>query len=143
PCHEASLLVYGPNNPFSFVSGGTPEALRELKPEDIRKFHAENYHLGNMGMIASLPKEMALGDVLKRCDAILNQLEPDAAKRTFKTLKDIPSGHMAAAGSIKIIEYPDRNEQQPGPLMFIWPSGLELNNQERFLLSLFLANIAS
>jgi len=141
--HEATLMVYGADNPYSFVSGGTPEALRNLKSEDIRKFHAANYHLGNMGMIASLPKEMALGDVLARCDAILNKLEPDAAKLTFKTPKDIPAAKMAEAGRIKIVEYPDRNEQQPGPLMFIWPATLQVDNQELFLLQLFLGNIAS
>lgn len=140
--HEAGLLVYGPDNPFSFVSGGSPEALRSLTPQDIRKFHAANYHLGNMGMIGSFSKEMALGDILKRTDAILNRLEPQASQQKFKTIADIPAPKMAPQGKIEIVEYPDKNEQQSSPLMFMWPATLQLDNQELGLLELFLANVA-
>jgi Zn-dependent M16 (insulinase) family peptidase len=140
--HEAGLLVYGSDNPFSFVSGGSPEALRSLTPEDIRKFHAANYHLGNMGMIGSFSKEMALGDILKRTDAILNRLEPKTSQQKFKTVADIPAPKMAPQGKIEIVEYPDKNEQQSSPLMFMWPANLQLDNQELGLLELFLANVA-
>ena len=44
---------------------------------------------------------------------------------------------MAEAGKIKIVEYPDKNEQQPGPLMFIWPATLQVDNQELFLFDAF------
>ena len=54
-------MLYGKNHPLSYSSGGTPEAIRNLKPQDIRSFHAANYHLGNMGMIGSFPKDMAIG----------------------------------------------------------------------------------
>lgn len=140
--HEAGLLLYGAGHPLSYVSGGTPEALRVIKPQDIRTFHAANYHLGNMGMIASLPKEMALGEVLKRTDAILNRLEPNPPKKQFKSLDDVPPPKMAAAGKIEIIEYPHKNEQQPGIMMFVWPATQKLDNQELNLLELFLDNIA-
>jgi Zn-dependent M16 (insulinase) family peptidase len=141
--HEAGLILYGPDHPLSYEAGGTPEALRKIKPEDIRTFHATNYHLGNMGMIGSFPKEMALGDILRRTDAILNRLEPKAAKRRFNTAADLPPAKMAPAGKIEIIEYPHKNEQQPGIMMFVWPATLKLDNQEWTLLELFLDNIAS
>jgi Zn-dependent M16 (insulinase) family peptidase len=140
--HEAGLLVYGSDNPFSFVSGGSPEALRRLTPEDIRKFHAANYHLGNMGMIGSFSKDMALGEILKRTDAILNRLELKVSQLKFKQVEDLPAPKMAAQGKIEIVEYPDKNEQQPGPLMFVWPATLKVDNQEQALLELFLANVA-
>src|SRR5258706_5406757 len=52
----ANAMVYGEAHPLAFNSGGSPEALRVLQPSDIRTFHRQNYHLANMGMIASLPK---------------------------------------------------------------------------------------
>jgi Zn-dependent M16 (insulinase) family peptidase len=140
--HQAALTLYGPGHPLSYVSGGSPEGIRELKPEDIRTFHAANYHLGNMGMIASLPKEMALGDVLTRTDAILKRLEPQPAKTKFKTEEELPAAKMAATGQIQIIEYPDRNEQQPGTLVFVWPATEKFVDPEWLLLELFLDNIA-
>lgn len=140
--HEAGLLVYGPNHPLSYSSGGTPEALRKIKPEDIKTFHAANYHLGNMGMIGSFPKSMAVGDILKRTDTILSALEPRGQKLTFKTKASLATPRMAPAGKIEIVEYPHKNDQQPGVLMFVWPAGLKLSNPERTLLELFMDNIA-
>lgn len=55
---ELGVTLYGKQHPLAYNSGGDPAALRLLKPEDIRKFHDANYHLGNMGMVGSFPKEM-------------------------------------------------------------------------------------
>ncbi len=140
--HAAGLMLYGKNHPLSYSSGGTPEGIRNLKPQDIRKFHAANYHLGNMGMIGSFPKEMAVADILKRTDAILNRLQPRPSKLRFKTKAGLPAPKMAAPGTIEIVEYPNENDQQPGNLMFVWPATLKINDPERTLLELFLANIA-
>ena len=49
---------------------------------------------------------------------------------------------MAPSGKIEIIEYPNKNDQQAGTMMFVWPATLKLNNPERALLELFLDNIA-
>ena len=141
--HQANLMLYGAGHPLAYVSGGSPEALRELKPADIRKFHAANYHLGNMGMVASFPREMLLGDILSHFNATLNRLEPKPPKRSFRSLADLPAPKMAQPGAIKIVEYPDKNEQQPGLMMFVWPASLKLDNQEWSLLELFLDNVAS
>jgi Zn-dependent M16 (insulinase) family peptidase len=140
--HQAALTVYGPNHPLSYVSGGTPEGIRIMKPEDIKRFHEANYHLGNMGMVASVPKEMAIGDVLSRTAAILDRLEPQPPKTKFKTQADLPPAKMAQPGTITIVDYPDRNEQQPGLLFFVWPATLQVADPERALIELFLDNIA-
>jgi Zn-dependent M16 (insulinase) family peptidase len=136
------IALYGEGHPLSYESGGTPEGIREIRPLDIRKFHDENYHLANMGMIGSFPKEMSLAQVLPRMDAILNRLEPRASKRAFRTAADMPRPKMAAAGQIQVVEYPDKNEQQPGSMVFAWPAALNLNSAEHALLELFLKNIA-
>src|ERR1044072_3433560 len=135
-------MVYGAEPPLAMSSGGWPDAIREMKPEDIRKFHADNYRLGNMGMVASFPKEMPLGTVVARLDAIFNKLEPKQESRRFKSESDIPAPRPAPAGTIKLVEYPHKNEQQPGLLLFAYPAQLTISPKEKTLLNLFLSNIA-
>jgi Zn-dependent M16 (insulinase) family peptidase len=134
--------LYGKSHPLSYSSGGTPQALREITPEDIRKFHSANYHLGNMGMIGSFPKEMPLGDVLRQLDTILNRLEPNAGQMKFMTEAEMPALQMAQPGTIQIVDYPHKNDQQPGTMIFVWPATLKLDTRETVLLELFLENLA-
>ncbi|MFL6283423.1 MAG: hypothetical protein ACJ74Q_09820 [Pyrinomonadaceae bacterium] len=147
--HPISLLfraenqmLYGADHPLALSSGGWPSAIRAMKAEDIRKFHADNYHLANMGMVASFPKEMPAGDVLRRLDAILNKLEPTQAARRYTSESDMPAPKPAPAGQIKLVEYPHKNEQQPGWVMFAYPAQLKLDTREKTLLNLFLSNVA-
>ncbi|HJQ32363.1 MAG TPA: hypothetical protein VJ866_09295 [Pyrinomonadaceae bacterium] len=135
-------MVYGADHPLAMSSGGWPASIREMKAEDIRKFHGDNYHLANMGMVASFPKEMPLGSVLTRLDAILGGLEPKQEQRHFTTESDLPAPKPAPAGTIKLVEYPHKNEQQPGWVMFAYPAQLKLDTKEKTLLNLFLSNVA-
>ena len=136
-------MLYGADHPLALSSGGWPSAIRAMKAEDIRKFHADNYHLANMGMVASFPKEMPLGDVLRRLDAILDKLEPVQGSRHYTSESDMPAPRPAPAGQIKLVEYPDKNELQPGWVMFAYPAQLKLDTKEKTLLNLFLSNVAS
>ena len=134
--------VYGATHPLAMSAGGWPDAIRGMKAEDIKKFHADNYRLGNMGMVASFPKEMPPGDVLARLDAVFNRLEPKQEQRRFASESDIPAPRPAPAGTIELVEYPDKNEQQPGWLLFAYPAQLRLDTKEKTLLNLFLSNVA-
>jgi len=140
---SANWMLYGKDHPLALSAGGWPAAIREMKPEHIRRFHAENYHLGNMGMVASFPKEMPLGDVLRRLDQILNRLEPKQEKRRFASEADLPAPKPQPAGHIELVQYPHKNEQQPGWVMFAWPATRDLDTQEKALLNLFVSNVAS
>jgi Zn-dependent M16 (insulinase) family peptidase len=137
--------VYGADHPLAFVSGGLPAAIREMTPEDIRRFHRDTHHLANMGMIASFPKEVPLGTALERVGAILDRMEPGgkaASGRRAMSEADLPAPKPAPAGRIEIVDYPHANDTQPGPVMLAWPAALELDPRERILLELFVANIA-
>lgn len=134
--------LYGQSHPLSYSSGGLPAAIREMKAEAIRKFHRDNYRLGNMGMIGSFPKEMPLSDTLKNLDAILNRLEPKPGETKFMTEAALPAPQMAAPGKIQIVDYPHKNDQQPGSMIFVWPATLKLDTRESVLLELFLENLA-
>ncbi|HEY0321565.1 MAG TPA: insulinase family protein [Pyrinomonadaceae bacterium] len=141
---ELGIALYGKSHPLAYNSGGDPAAIRVMKPEDIRAFHKANYHLGNMGMVGSFPKEMQLADILRRTDEILNRLETESARRgkVVKTEADLPKPQPATPGSIKVVEYPNKNDQQPGLMLFAWPAQLKLEPKEELILSLFLSNVA-
>ena len=138
----ANTMVYGEKHPLSFNSGGTPEALRVLQPSDIRRFHADHYHLANMGAILSLPKEMALAGVLSRMDATLNRIQPQRPNRPVVSERNLPSPRPAAPPQVRLVEYPHRNEQQPGQIRFAWPAERKLDVMEQTLLALFLQAFA-
>jgi Zn-dependent M16 (insulinase) family peptidase len=135
---RVSQTLYGEEHPLSYSSGGWPSALRTLKPEDIRKFHKANYHLGNMGMVASLPKEQSPSDALKQFDAIFARLEPTPPQMKFMKPSDLPAPKASPAGLVQLVDYPDENEQKPSAVLFAWPATLSLTPKDRILLELFL-----
>lgn len=114
-------LVFGPEHPMSFDSGGDPKYIRVMEPHHIRKFHADNYYLGNMELIASLPKGAGLAETLARFDTILTKLQGAAVAKGPREKKDLPAPRGAAEGAIQIVDFPSRNPQQPGPASFAWP----------------------
>ena len=76
-----------------------------------------------MGAIVSLPKEMTLRTALARLDATLNRLEPEPkGDRPSVTAGQLPAPKPAPAGRIEYVEYPFRNDQQPGSVMLLWPA---------------------
>ena len=135
-------MIYGPNHPLQFNSGGSPEALRQIQPSDIRKFHESHYFLANMGAVISVPREMSLETVLKQIDGTLNRIEPRRPNLKPATEKDLPSPRPAPSGQIQIVEYPNRNEQQPGSVWITWPAQLTLDVKEQYLAELFLDSFA-
>src|SRR5579871_839174 len=136
-------LVYGSDHPLAFVSGGTPEALRIITPQDIRTFHRVHYRLDNMGMVGAFPRAMGPSEVLRRTDALLNRLQPNpTGPNPAGDVPTFPAPQPAPTGAIRIVEYPDRNEQQPGTLVFAWPAVRRLDTRQQTLLELFLANFA-
>ena len=138
----AAVTAYGPAHPLAFSAGGLPEGLRSIQPTDIRRFHAQHYFLGNMGLIASLPKEMGVGQALSRLDAVLNRLQPRTPALKVMTESELPAPRPAPAGRIEYVAYPFRNDQQPGPVVLLWPADRKLNSRDFNLFSLFLDNLA-
>lgn len=134
-------LVYGAQHPLSFEAGGYPDAIRTMTPEDIRAFHAANYHLANMGMIAAFPKAVALADVLHRTDDVLAA----ANHRTGKVVSeaDLPRPPAPPAQKVQIVDYPFGDATSPSPAMLVWPAlPRELDHGESTLRALFLGAIA-
>ena len=146
---QAGHLVYGKNHPLAYNSGGEPSGIRTMKPEDIRRFHAANYYLANMGTMVAFPKSVPVGEVLQRTNAILEKVDKEpaaraaAAPRPSTTTRPFPPPQGAPHGTIAIAEYPHRNEQQPSPIAFAWPATrTNLSAEELILLELFTETFA-
>jgi Zn-dependent M16 (insulinase) family peptidase len=135
--------VYGRNHPLSYESGGSPEGIREMLPEDIRKFHHEHYFLGNMGSIVSLPKGEGIDRTLGRVDEILNRLQPEPVLYPVQSEATLPKPNPASAGSIAIYDFPSQNEKQPGVIAVAWPPDRSLTPRDELLYNLFLDNLSS
>jgi Zn-dependent M16 (insulinase) family peptidase len=136
-------LIYGKNHPLAFNSGGEPSGIRTMQPEDIRKFHAANYYLANMGTLVAFPKSVALTEVLDRTDTILTKVEKEPKQKESTTAKPFPPAVAAAPASIVIDEYPNRNDQQPSPLAFVWPATrMNLSADDLLLFELFTETFA-
>lgn len=135
-------MVYGEKHPLSFNAGGSPQGIREMKPDDIKNYHAANYHLGNMGALISVPKEMTIGEVTKRLDEIFRRVEPKTEKREFMSAERLPAKTPAEPGAIRAVEFPSKNEQQASTMLFAYPANLNLDLKERLLLDNFLSVFA-
>lgn len=135
-------MIYGPAHPLSFNSGGAPDGIRKMKPEDIKRYHDANYHLGNMGAVVSVPKDMTPDVVLTRLDAIFTKAEPTTEKRDYMSFAKLPAPASAEPGTIRVIEYPNQNAEQPSTILFSYPATLKLNLTEKLLLDNFLSVFA-
>ncbi len=136
-------LVYGPTHPLALDSGGQPDAIRTMTPQDIRTFHKDNYHLANMGMIAAFPSSMTLEAVLADTDKVLVAARAKNG-HVGKTLTeaDLPKPTGGASGTLKVVDYPYADATNPGPMTFAWPATRKLDDGERLLLGLFLDTFA-
>ncbi len=139
---NSQRMIYGPAHPLSFNAGGAPEGIRKMTAEDIKRYHDANYHLGNMGAIVSVPKDMTPDIVLTRLDAMFNKAEPVSAKRDYMSFEKLPVPKSAEPGTIRVIEYPNQNSEQPSPILFSYPATLKLSLTEKVLLDNFLSVFA-
>jgi Zn-dependent M16 (insulinase) family peptidase len=135
-------LIYGPAHPLSFNAGGAPDAIRKMTPEDIKRYHDANYHLGNMGAVVSVPKDMTPDAVLTRLDATFTKAEPKSPKRDYMSVAKLPVPKSAEPGTIRIVEYPNQNAEQPSSMLFGYPATLKLSLTERVLLDNFFSVFA-
>lgn len=133
-------LVYGATHPLTRISGGEPQAMRTMTPEDLRRFHAATHHLSNMGAIVSIPEEVDLDACLTRLDEILTRCQPagDTGAAPAMRVGNYPPPQPGSAGTLQLVTYPSRNPKDPGYISFAWPSDLVLTAPERTLMQLFL-----
>jgi Zn-dependent M16 (insulinase) family peptidase len=136
--YQQSLVdLYGHRHPLSWSSGGLPEAIRQMKPADIRAFHDHHYFLANMGSVVSLPSGDTVAAQLTRLDAILNAVQPNPVSLKPQSEADLPAPQPAPAGNISVVDFPYENDHQPSYIGLAWPADRKLNNRDSLLFELF------
>ena len=134
-------ILYGDDHPVSNSAGGAPASIRTMTAEDLRNFHKANYHLGNMGVIITIPDNIALAPFLKQISAILDRCQnyPEIGVPNGIDSYDLPAPKpISPAGTTKIIECTGNSKQDPGKMTFVWPADLDYDSYEEFMLDLFM-----
>ncbi len=120
--YETERCVHGDDHPLSYSSGGEPAAVRTMQPHHIHDFHRAHYHLSaNMGMIVALPDQVPDREFLEHLSATMRRLDatPELAARP-KTVHGIPASRPKADRGIRIVPYPNANEDDIGVAIFTW-----------------------
>jgi len=139
-----NLMIYGEDHPLTNVSGGDPDVMRSMVPEDMWEFHKKTHHLGNMGVIVSIPDDISIESFLKRTDEILNRCQDYADSDPLPGMLgyNFPPARPAPEGTMKLVTYPSDKPQDPGTFIVHWPAILKLSYLEESALQLFLETFA-
>jgi Zn-dependent M16 (insulinase) family peptidase len=135
-------MLYGKSHPLSYNSGGDPAGIRILNEKEISAFHKNNYWLGNMGAIISIPGSEPVSEVLNKMNQICQTLasgSEDYLKRLADTLTSI---HPAETGTVREVEVPTDNLSQSGDMFFAYPPLLNLSTSEYMELDNFMTAFA-
>ena len=132
-------LVYGEEHPLTYNSGGNPDVMRTMVPQDMWTFHHDSYHLANMGAIVSIPDAITVDDFLTRMGQILDRCQTGEDHSDLPGIGNfqLPPAAAAPIGTRKMVGYPSDKADDQGYLIYQWPSGLKLDRQNLFMLELF------
>ncbi|MCP4550259.1 MAG: hypothetical protein GY835_27680 [bacterium] len=139
-------MLYGADHPEANSAGGFPDAMRAMVPKDMWTFHKDYYRPANMGLIASLPKEMPIGDFLTRLNAILDRCweGEDSTENEGMYAVSLPEPAPAyPAGAIKLVPFQSESHDQRGSFSFGWPATLKLDFMELITMEIFMETFSS
>ena len=138
-------LVYGKDHPFTHCSGGDPEVMRTMVPQDMRDFHKATHHLANMGAVVSIPNSIPVDAFLKQMGETLDhcQSSPDSSALPGISGYDFPQPDAAPIGASLLTTYPSDRAEDPAYLLYSWPANLTLDFTEQAVLELFLTTFAN
>ncbi len=136
---ELYKRVLGEQNPFTFDSAGVPEEMRDVKPDEIRRFHDKYYNIGpNTGFIFAFPPKEKVLDLIQRISQEFRQFSRSDAPPLRRAVGGAkypvhPSENLDPA----IYPYPGSNETGPGFVHFAWKPAKVRSRLELRLLDLF------
>ncbi|MEW5797292.1 MAG: hypothetical protein AB1772_13170, partial [Candidatus Zixiibacteriota bacterium] len=138
-------LVYGQDHPFTHVSGGDPNVMRSMTPQNMWDFHKATHHLANMGAVISIPRSVSIGDFLRQLSATLDRCQdyPDSSALPGIGKFSFPSHQAAPSGTSLLVNYPSDRAEDPGYLLYSWPADLALDFREQAVLTIFLDAFAN
>lgn len=140
---ELNKRVLGGTNPFGFQSSGVPDEMRHVAPIDIRRFHAEHYHLGpTTGFIFALDPKENVFSFLQRISQELREFSDSSPAQQITHAAEQPKYPIqpSANTQIQIYPFPSGSEADRGEVRFGWkPTKTESQADLRLLQLLFHA----
>ena len=117
-------LVLGPDHPLTFQAGGTPDAIRALTPQEIRRFHRQHYVLGpRTPLVLVTDRQQPPEQVLTALEKLLfafHQASPGAARGTVAAPN--PRILPTAPRELRLLPWPGKDATDPGSILFGWPA---------------------
>ncbi len=119
---EIRRRIYGPNHPLGMESGGRPDAIREMTPENIREFHRRRYRPGSgMGLIVGLPPQIPLDRFLETLDGMMQTIlgENPVPGPTNDSVAEIPLEPQEPV--IRVLPFPSASVAERSSAILAWP----------------------
>ena len=116
-------LVLGPDYPLTFQAGGTPDAIRHLTPQEIRRFHRQHYVLGpRTPVMIVMDRQQPPMQVLTTLERLLSTFHPSESEAARETAI-APNPHMLPAErrELRLVPWPSKDTTDPAPILFGWP----------------------
>jgi Zn-dependent M16 (insulinase) family peptidase len=134
-------LVLGPDHPLTFQAGGTPDAIRQLTPQEIRRFHRQQYVLGpSTPLVIVMDRQQTPEQVLTGLDRLLSAFhhaDSIAARETVITPH--PRIVPAERRELRLVPWPSKDATNPAPILFGWPPVYLPSLNDRLRLDALLA----
>lgn len=116
-------LALGPDHPLTFQAGGTPDAIRRLTPQEIRRFHRQHYVLGpSTPLVIVMDRQQPPEQVLTALERLLlafHHTESNAARETV--VASHPRILPAERRELRLVPRPSKDATDPAPIVFGWP----------------------
>lgn len=144
--YELNKRGLGERNPFAFDSGGVPNEMRGVTPDEIRRFHAKHYKLGSTtGFIFVIHPKENVFDFLRKISVELQPLaatggqSPGLRARPGEPKYPI---HPSDRTDPQIYPFAGASDTAPGFVHFAWKPARANSLIELRLLQLFLRGFA-
>ncbi|HKD78907.1 MAG TPA: hypothetical protein VKH81_04390 [Candidatus Angelobacter sp.] len=138
--------VFGAVNPFAFEIGGVPDEMRQLKPEEIRKFYEQHYRLGpGTGFIFVIdPKENVAAFLRRISEEFRHLARQGAATQNGLTTPGRPKYPISpmATTEIELYPFPSTSESERGEVCFAWKAVKTDSRVDLKLLQLFFGGLS-
>lgn len=138
---ELNKRVFGDTNPFAFYSGGVPDEMRDVTPNEIRQFHDKHYRLGaTTGFIFALDPRENVSNFLARISQEFREFS-DTTNQPFHIDQGAEDPkypiHASADLEPKLCAFPSASEDDHGEVRFAWKAVKTSSQTELKLLQLF------
>jgi hypothetical protein len=135
-------LWYGSTHPAAKESGGVPDDIRKLGPDDIARFHREHYQLSRMRAVVTVPPATDVTAFLRGLRPFLGVTAAPLHDGPSGTAPPLPAPRGAAPGTIRILPFPSADETAPGTVALGYPPAMGLTVAQSIGQELVLAELA-